>query len=72
MLETVEPVLGGAIPTMMESPPESQHLESQEEFYDAIMAEESEEEEYESEEQGLVSKHKVCNSCCLRSSDYYS
>ena len=29
---------------MTESPPESQHLESQKTFYDAIMAEEPEEE----------------------------
>jgi hypothetical protein len=57
-LQTADPV---ATPNLLTSPKlESAMLESHEEFYDAIMADDPDEEEDECDENGLVSKHQVC------------
>ena len=57
VLDIADPVLES--PILMKSPRESSMLESQEEFYDAIMADEPEEEEDEFEENALVNCHQV-------------
>ncbi|KAG0591106.1 hypothetical protein KC19_1G150000 [Ceratodon purpureus] len=58
VLEIADPVLES--PILMKSPRESAMLESQEEFYDAIMADDpDEEEEDESEENALVNTHQT-------------
>lgn len=62
VLQTADPMLeGGASPILMASPKESAVLESHEEFYDAIMADDPDEEEDEHDENGLVNKHQVCH-----------
>ena len=58
-LETADPVLEVAAPILMKSPKESATLESHEEFYDAIMADDSDEEEDECDENEMVDKHEV-------------
>lgn len=59
VLQTADPMLeGGASPILMASPKESAVLESHEEFYDAIMADDPDEEEDEHDENGLVNKHQ--------------
>lgn len=58
VLDVAVPVLES--PILMKSPRESSMLESQEEFYDAIMADDPEEEEDDCEENALVNKHQVC------------
>ena len=58
-VETADPVLEMASPILMNSPQESAMLESHEEFYDAIMADDPDEED-ECEENALVNKHQVC------------
>jgi len=56
-LQTADPMLEGASPILMASPKESAMLESQEEFYDAIMADDPDEEEDEHEPDN---KDQVC------------
>lgn len=60
ILDIADPVLES--PILMKSPKESSVHESHEEFYDAIMADDpdEEEDEDEGEENGLVNKHQVC------------
>ncbi|KAG0630717.1 hypothetical protein M758_1G199400 [Ceratodon purpureus] len=58
-LETADPVLEVAAPILMKSPKESATLESHEEFYDAIMADDSDEEEDECDENEMVDKHET-------------
>lgn len=50
---------------LMQAPPDPALLETQEEFYDALMADNPEDDDDESEEHGLVSKHKVGNQSYL-------
>jgi len=59
MLDIADPVLES--PILMKSPKESSVHESCEEFYDAIMADDPDEEDEEDdgEENGLVNKHQV-------------
>lgn len=59
VLQTADPMLEGASPILMASPKESAMLESHEEFYDAIMADDPDEEEDEHDENGLVNNHQV-------------
>lgn len=63
VLNVSDPALEVASPILMKSPRESAIRESKEEFYDAIMADDPDDEEDEDEgdeENGLVSKHPVC------------
>jgi len=61
VLETAELVTPGGMPSMlMQAPPDPALLETQEEFYDALMADNPEDDDDdENEEHGLVSKHKT-------------
>jgi hypothetical protein len=67
VLETAELVTSGGMPSMlMQAPPDPALLETQEEFYDALMADNPEDDDDdENEEHGLVSKHKVGNQSYL-------
>lgn len=58
-LETADPVLEVASSILMKFPKESTVLESHEEFYDAIMADDPDEEEDECDENGLADIHQV-------------
>jgi len=59
-LQTADPMVEGESPILMDDPKESAMLESHEEFYDAIMADDPDEEEDEHDENGLVNKHQAC------------
>lgn len=66
VLETAESITPGGMPSMlMQAPPDPALLETQEEFYDALMADNPEDDDDENEEHGLVSKHKVGNQSYL-------
>lgn len=58
-LETADTMLEVESPISMKSPKESAMLESHEEFYDAIMADDPDEEEDECDADGLITKHQV-------------
>jgi len=60
VLQMVGAMVEGASPILMDAPKESTILESHEEFYDAIMANDLDEEEDEHDENGLVNKHEAC------------
>lgn len=59
VLQTADSMLEGASPILMASPKESSKLESHEEFYDAIMADEPDDDDDEHDENGLID-HQVC------------
>lgn len=53
-----EPGLGGVAPLLLQ-PADSLLLDTKEEFYDALMVEDPEEEEEDNEAQGMFSKQRV-------------
>lgn len=57
---TADPLLEGVSSILSKSPKESSMLESHEEFYDAIMVEDLDEEEDEGEGNELVNESLVC------------